>query len=362
MVKSQKKLLLSEIIIIGISLITIIQKSTLSGYIMILFLLAYLGLFKIMFGFEKYKQERLRNHISELLIFIITFWIVYYLFGILVGLTRIYINSSMIIHTILPIMIYIVEREFLRYQILKKCDTNKWLTGFSIIFFIILDLTSVSLLITKELNIMVLFPLMASNIVYTYINKKSGYLPVIFYAEIISIYRYLFPVIPNIPIPITMAIDTLLPILLWVRMNSFYERVENPEKHKIDNRLNLSILLVPVIILSTMIYFSSGLFRFEVVAVATNHLKPDINRGDIVVIDKNNNKLEEIKMGEIVAYKENNQIMIHRVVKKTMDQEVDVFYIKENKELKRISAENIVGTIHFKLQYLGIPSLWFNEE
>ncbi len=360
-----KKLILFEIIIMIISIFSSFIIKILSGYKMVIFMVTILFVFSKLLGFEKNKKDNMKNHIIELIVFILTFLVVYSLFGILVGFTKQTNNIlSLVLFTILPIVLYVSIREILRFSIIKKTDKNKILTIISILFFIVLDLSNFSYVLWRQNPysvsyqlLLLLFPIVSSNIVYSNLTKKSGYIPVLVFAIFMNIYHYIFPVMPNITVVAIAFIDTLLPILLWVRMNSFYDRVKKKEKNLKDNYLNISILLVPLIFISLMIYFSSGFYRFEMVAVGTNNLKPDINRGDIVFIDKYNNNPGDIDVGEVIAYRENNIIMINRVMKK----DGYICYVEENKQPKQVNRDDIVGTIHFKLKYLGLPSLWFNN-
>ena len=63
----------------------------------------------------------------------------------------------------------------------------------------------------------------------------------------------------------------------------------------------------------TIIYFYSGYFKYYVIAVASGSMNPNIKVGDIVVVDQ---RFDEININDVIAYKKDQVIIVHRVVKK----------------------------------------------
>ena len=147
-------------------------------------------------------------------------------------------------------------------------------------------------------------------------------------------------------------------------MNSFDNRVLSREKNREYNRINLSILFVPVILIGTMIYFYSGYFRYYAIVIGTDNMSPAIKKGDIVIVDQNIKDYSNLKVGEVLAYKKNGTIIIHRIVQKTKHQDEYAFYTIDdiNPDQKDyVTDKEIVGLIHLKIRYLGYPTLWFNN-
>ena len=371
MIKSHKKLLIYDSIIILLSLVSIIGINILSGYKMILFLSICTFIFTIFFGTEKNIKEDIKNVLLELTIFLFAYWILYYLFGLLMGLEKTIYSIQIFLFTIIPIILYIGIREYLRYNILCKSETSDYITSLSIILFIMLDISFFKSIVPYleayspiiNFGILVL-PVITSNLVYSYLSKKAGYYPVIYFGILIGIYKYLFPVIPNVTIFVTTIIDFFLPTILWVRMNSYYEKIENHQKIIDNSIINFSILSVSMIIITVMIYFGSGYFRFHAISIGTDTMEPEIRRGDIVLVDTKIKDADAIQLGEVVAFKYNNSTMVQRVVKKARENNQILFYVKSDSEEEKIITvkdTNIEGTIHLKINYLGYPTLWFNS-
>jgi len=371
MKKSEKKILTIIISMLILSFLSTFIMHLQSDYFMILFLAVFIIIWRWFVGTSKPIKEYKEDYILEISVYVLTFFIVYYLFGLMVGLSKTIYSLNNLFTTVIPLTIFLIEKELIRYQVLSKVDKHFELTVLSVFMFIVFDLCYASTTILTGLQysvivylLSVFFPATSTNIVYSIITKKSGYTPLIFYSLIINLFVYIIPVVPIIPIDMQVMINFFLPILLWVRINAFENRSQGLAKNREYNKLNLSILIVPIIILGTMIYFYSGLFRFYAVAIGTNNMSPELSKGDIAIVDKNNMNYDKLEIGEVIAYKKGNKIIVHRIVEKTNNNNEKVFYTMSDKEhtvKELVRSEDVVGTIHFKLRFLGYPTLWLNS-
>lgn len=144
-----------------------------------------------------------KDIILELVIFFICF---YYILGILIGFTRLenYFILYGITTLIIPIILTIVLKEYLRYGILTKSSESKLLITLTTIVFIFFDISSsLSLYLFKiphELFLflsLILLPSIANNILLSYISLKFGHIPCIFYFLLLKLYPYILPIILN---------------------------------------------------------------------------------------------------------------------------------------------------------------------
>ncbi|MBR3210758.1 MAG: S24/S26 family peptidase [Bacilli bacterium] len=356
MSKVEKKILLYELVLMILSLLIGFSISFLNSYKLTILIGISIFLFKILFGIDKKKHKDTKETIIALTVFIITFFIVYYLFGFLVGFK---VQGANVIFSLFPTILYIIGREFLRANILAKVKKNRMLLFLSVLLFIILDLSNSSMMVIDNtdykpivLFMILLFPIISNNIVLSYLSQKSGYLPTMFYSGIMSGFRYVFPILPNTNLSATTMIDTIVPILLWVRMSTHYEKKEKKHNTTNDNLINLSILTFPVILMMIILYFTSGYFRYESIVIGTSDMSPTINKGDVVIIDKQiENKIIE---NDTIAYKNGNVMMIGKV----MEINKDDYYIQEEESIPK---ESIIGKVILRIKYIGWPSLWTLE-
>ena len=371
MKKSEKKILILEISMLVLAFLSTFIMRLPSTYFMILFLFVFIVLWKWFIGYERNIKAFRQDYLLEMSVFLLTFFIVYYLFGLMVGLTKTVYSVKTLFTTIIPLTVFLIEKEIIRYQVLSKVDKHFELTALSVFLFIVFDLCYASTTILTGLEysalvyfLSIFFPATATNIVYSSLTKKCGHIPLIIYSLIVNLSMLVIPVTPLVPIDMKTMIYFFLPALLWVRINYFENRSQGLAKNREYNRINLSILIVPIIIIGTMIYFYSGLFRFYAVAIGTNNMSPELSKGDIAIVDKNRTDYNKLEIGEVIAYKKGNKIMVHRIVEKTKEFSEEVFYTTSDKDTnvkQLVRKEEVVGTIHFKLRFLGYPTLWLNS-
>ena len=165
-------------------------------------MLLSLVVFYMILGFEKDRHRYVKDVILEIVIFLIAFFLVYYLFGIIIGFAKNtnYFTIKSFLNIIIPIILYIFIKEFLRYQLLKKSSESWILTILTCIFFIIMDnviaLESHILGFNRDTFLLIavsILPSITENILCTYLGIKEGYKPGIVYLLIINLYKYLMP-------------------------------------------------------------------------------------------------------------------------------------------------------------------------
>ena len=374
MKKGYKRLLIFEIIIFAFLLLNIFTKNYLNGLKLSLILGVILVIFKIFFGFEKDRHRYIKDFILDETIFIILFLIAFYLFGVLIGFSKAnYWNINGFRRFIIPTATYIILREYFRYMLLTKSDGNNLLSILSVILIFFMDIAGTIYFssLTNGHSIFLLLsvtilPAVFNNISFSYITKRMGYKPIIYYCLIIELYVYLIPIVPNPGQYINAIIDIVLPTILGYRAYRFFEHVKDRqiERNYYKNRNSLKSLTIPVVIVCIMVYFISGYFRFWAVVVASGSMTGSINKGDIVIIDKQVKDYDKLEIGQVIAYKHNNKIIIHRIVDK-VKMSGEQFYITKgdaNSDIDNlfISKDMIVGIVDARVPYLGMPTVWLN--
>ena len=93
-------------------------------------------------------------------------------------------------------------------------------------------------------------------------------------------------------------------------------------------------------------------------------MKPNINKGDVVIIKKLDN-YESLKIGDVLAFKHDNIIIVHRIVNIIEEDGKYYFYTKgdnnNSEDNFAIYEDLIVGVVNIRLPFIGYPTVWFNE-
>ena len=370
MKKGYKRLLIFLIILISLLLLDTFVINILSGYKMVLFLIFLIILFNELFVLEK-ERHRYKNDIYiEVFFSVLIFYSFYYILGLIIGLAKTpnYYTLNGITSIIVPIILYVILKEVLRYNMIQKADGNNLDSVLVVILFIMIEISNKYAFyeVKNQFDMLrvislALLPAISSNIAYSYVSKKVGYKPVIIFDLIISLFAYLIPIIPNPNEYVASLVYIILPAAFAYRVLRFFELKNDEEIPSNYHKKRLQITILPMILIVVLVYFYSGYFKYYAIAIASGSMKPNINKGDITVVDQ---KYKKIKVNDVIAYKKENTIIVHRVVKKTDVNGTSVYYTKgdANNNIDNIAIyeDMIVGKVKFRIPYIGYPTIWFN--
>ncbi|MBQ2910446.1 MAG: signal peptidase I [Bacilli bacterium] len=374
MKRSYKKLLIFQLIMFLILILNSFIHNILGNYSTIIFLVLTTIAFKFIFGIEKDRHRFTKDIIFDVIIFLLTFFLLYYLSGIIIGFARTdnYYNVNGIITFIIPIIITTIVKEFLRYQVIMKSEGSRLLTILTCILFIFLDVTNpifyngfASKYDTFIFFALTLLPAISSNIVCSYLTYKVGYKPNILYLLVINLYQYLLPLVPNPNEYLASLVNFLLPILLGFKLSSFFNLTMDEEIERDYNKKGIISLIIPTILVIILVYFTSGYFHYYAVAIASGSMEKVISKGDIVVIEKLDAEYEKLKEGQVIAYTYNGVLVVHRIVRIIKQDGQYYVYTKgdanPNEDNYVVEQDTIMGTVKAVVPYLGLPTVWLNE-
>ena len=373
MKKGYKRLVLFSVLLIVLLLINTFLFNVLSSYIMILFMIITLLVFNHFFVMEKDHHRFFGDILFEIIVYTISFFLLYYLLGLIVGLaiTSNYYTFDGMARFIIPITLFCILREVFRYNMLCKSDGSKLCTIIVVILFILLDLTN-SIYYTNlnskydvlKLVSLSIFPVIAKNVSYSYITRKTGYKPVIVFDLIFSLYPYLIPILPNPNEYLASIIYLLIPILFGFKMFKFFDRKEDYQLPSNYYKKRITGAIIPAVIIMTLVYFYSGYFRFYAIAIASGSMEPKVKKGDVVIVDKNST-YELLEEGKIIAVRKDNVIVVHRIVKKIKLNNSYIYYTKgdanNNIDDYMIDEGMFIGEVKYKVPYIGYQTVWFSE-
>ena len=374
MKKGYKKLLIIQSIILLILLINSFFLNILDNYIKIIFLLLVIVILKKNIGIERDNHRYTKDIIFEILIFLLVFFIIYYLLGIIIGFakTENYYTINGIIKFIIPIILIVILKEYLRYSMIMKAEGSLLLVITTIILFILFDSSNAifyNSLKTKydlfSLFSLTLLPAISTNIICSYLVYKVGYKPSIVYLLIIELYQYLIPIVPNPNEYLSSVIKFLLPIYLLHILNKFYKQNHEEELNRDYKKKNILSILMPTFLISILVYFSSGYFKYYSIAIASGSMEKVLSKGDVVIVEKIKDDYKSLKEGNIIAYKYEGIIVVHRIEKIIKNKNKLKIYTKgdANKNIDNyvVEEEYVIGKVKFKVPLIGLPTVWLNE-
>lgn len=374
MKKSYKRMLIFQFFLFLILIFNSFVSSILTKYNLILFLIIVLAMFKVFFGFEKDRHRYVKDVIFEIVIFLLIYFILFYLLGIIIGFAKTdnYYSFSGFKDFIIPLILSIILKEFLRYMMLTKSEGSKILNVTTVLFFIALDISN-AIYYSSFANgydafvfvALYFLPAISSNIACSYITMKTGYKPVIVYLLVTNLYQYLLPIIPDPNEYILSIINLMLPLLLAYNLYRFFQKDKDEELKRDYKKRRISSLIPAVLIAMIAVYFTSGYFSYYAVAIASGSMVPSINKGDVVIVKKIDNQYDQLEEGQVIAFKYNEVIVVHRLINIIEENGQYYFYTKgdANSEPDNyvIHENMIIGTVNLRIPYLGLPTVWLNE-
>ena len=378
-IKSYYTVFLVETVIMFLVILNSFNSILSNVYVLPFILFVCDVIFFFVLGFEK-TNKRLNKIVDfDIFMFSMVFLILYYLFGIIIEYAKSnnYLTLYGLTVFIIPTILKIIFKEHLRNSLLTKSGDNKFLIIYSVILFIMIDiLPALSILNMSNMHdvfiftALVLLPSITVNAVATYINIKVGYMPVIIYSLIFSLYQYVVPIVPNPSEYLKAIIDFILPILILFKVrkivNKYYDEDEEIDRNY--KKSSIILLIIPIILTIIIIYFVSGYFRYYALAIASGSMHPVFDRGSVVVTEQVNDKYDnynKLKEGEIIAFKAEKNIVVHRLIRIVNIGDEVYYYTKgdanEEEDNYLIKKENIIGIVRFKIPYIGYPTVLFSE-
>ena len=266
----------------------------------------------------------------------------------------------------------IIAKEFIRYKLINNVygkDKVKIAVLISIVY-IIIDIginkyisTSFSMLMIVEEICQTIIPLIAKNILYSYIAMNSNYLPTLIYEMVTKLYLWISPILPNAPWAMTAIINSTIPVILFLYARYIiYKNLTLKSKQEID-AINPKSMVPFLIIVILGIWFAIGIFPIKPVAIASGSMEKELYTGDIAIIKKCN--ANDVEVGDIIEYQMEGYTVIHRIMEKKQKKGEYFFVTKgdnnDTKDEKEVSESQLIGKMIFKVKYLGYPSIWINK-
>lgn len=365
--------IMSLVLLINSFITKIFSRYSICAFISIVLIISYLLL-----GMEKEKSRYNKDIILSLLIYIAIYYITTYLFGLFIGFNKNVYSSNiiLILKNIVPIIILIPLSELLRYIINSKIKDNYILLGLSIFVFTLID-TTITIQASSFKNFydtlkvigLFILPSLSKNYLLTYLTIKVSYKPNLVYRYLMELPRYILPIVTSFGVYIESVIYISFPIIVFIIIYNDFKKREKKNiilssKFKKNTKF---IYYIVTIILITIVSLTSGYFKYQAIVIATGSMTPNINKGDMVVIEKVAPKdAKKLKEGEVLAFKREDKIVVHRIYKIYTSGNEIFFKTKGDHNNAPdgylTEAKEILGTVKFNIRYIGYPTVALYEK
>ncbi len=375
MIKSEKRIIVIELILIVIFLLNIFVRNIFNDYLLFILLAVISTLIYFLIGYEKDKNIYKKNLVFFITFYTIAFLILMYGIGLVFGYTKspFKMDFISIIKNVLPVILVITSSEVFRYLISKKGEKNNLIFVLTIILFTLIDLVlNIKLYdLTKldnilEFSTVIILPSIFKNWTLTSFTYKYGFKQNLVYRYILELYIYLIPIVPDLGTYLESVLLMIYPVLL--KRNIYYRFDKEKKVDLKDKQYGKKIMTIVICILTLLIIgLNSNLFRYWMVVVGTGSMEPTINIGDNVIVDKSYQKhLERLRKGDVLVFKNGEKIYVHRII--SIDNIEEKYYINTKGDRKGqiedswvVTNKDVIGVVKFKIKYIGYPTVWLSK-
>ena len=373
MKKNIKAIYLTEIalliLIILFYMLTKVVSSNIKSYLAITFLLIILiiniVLFKIDHTKNYYSGYIRRTIITVLMIS----GIIIYALGVIIGFTHGYkIIYNSIVFRIIPMILITIIVEYLRAIIVKHSFNNKKSMVFISIILslipIILEINYGTLTTSYEKFVFlstIILPSIAESFLCTYLVHRDNQFYSIMFKLIVQLYMYIIPIVPNLGYYLYAVLKIVVPFIIFYIIN---KNLLIDENKKSVAKMNRRIFSIPILIASLiLVVLVAGIFKYKLIAIATDSMKDTYARGDAVLIEYL--KPEEIKVGEVMVFRHSNKVITHRVI--DIKNKGNKIYYNTKGDANSspdgyvTEDKDVIGRVDFVIKYIGYPTVYLEE-
>ena len=337
-------------------------------FIAITFLLVLLIVSYLIFGLKKDNNYNKNSSIRIVVAKVMCFGIISYILGIVLGFNRGYAYSlQSLVYGIIPTILLTIVTEMLRYTLLKNTfGYKKAVIIFTILIILLNIVIKVGVIDTSYklflFMVATVLPIIAIESLCSYLVVKVGPVSGIVLKLSLGLYPYIFPIVPNLGDYLRTVIDIILVYSTYTTINKGLLEYEKNDKY--INKYNFRLVTYPLIILLIgLVILVSGIFKYQLIAIASNSMMPVFSRGDALLIEKCS--VDNIEVGDILVFKNNNSIVTHRVIKKeVVNNNIKLTTKGDNNKAKDdliSTSSNVIGKAHFIVKSIGFPTIWMNE-
>lgn len=365
--KNLKLYIIELILFICIIIFNIFYKNNILLYAIIcsLTLITYL-----LFGFYKDNSYVKNNVIRIVVSCLLSYFLVTYAMGLFVGFNKTIFSftPSYIFKIIILEFIVIVCEEILRYIIAKKSYKNNLPL---IIFTIIMSILNIIIEINgynfddREIIFVfvsvVVIPVISREFLCSYLTNKVSLIPSIIFKSVIILYQFILPIIPSLGNYLYSVSNLILVYAIFFFSNRIISYSEKSDKY--SRKMSTRVLYIPILLmLIVIVVLVSGILKYKMIAIGSNSMVPAYERGDAVIYEKIT--ADNVKIGDIIAFKKNDIIITHRVVE-IRNNTKHIFITKgdANNSVDAFEVEGyeVLGKVEYRIRYIGYPTLWIND-
>lgn len=300
----------------------------------------------LIIGTLKYKRRTKIDSIQLIIIVNLLYLFLSYIIGLFKGFERSNFDILLVIYQIISI----VSMELTRYSLIKNTSSKyRYLVSFLFV---------IPLIIMFNLSFNMIFPILITSIMVTYIMSNVGFEPGMIYILLINLFN-LISIRPRMDFVFTLIIILIVNIILFVLLNNLYKK-DLANLNFIRKKSSKVIYLILIIIIP-YIFLIIGFGNYKLIGIMSPSMEPTFSRGAGVIMRKiDGDYYDSLNVGDILVYEKDNKYIVHRIIKK-----VNGLLITkgDNSEVddEAVTKEQYRGIVKLAIPLIGYPNVWLSE-
>ena len=268
----------------------------------------------------------------------------------------------------------LVGREVIRTYTLCSYKRKKMIKVliFIIMLFTLTDLNINRILTVKSSKDVVIvlaqyiLPILCKNIFATFLVLYGGAKASIIYLGMLLAFEWLSPILPLLPWLGVALIGVVIPLLGTSVVVEKHHKLTKFIKGIETKKESILSYVVPSIIIVATIWFMVGVFPYYPSAIVTGSMKPMIQPGDVVIIDKIESleAMKELEVGDIIQFERNDLMINHRIIEIIERDGQTLYQTKGDNnnvaDTPLVEMKDIRGRIIKVVPKVGWPSVWLH--
>lgn len=365
--KNLKLYIIELLLLISIIVFNVVYESTLylNISIVVITIISY-----FLFGFQKDNSYIKGNIVRIVISCLLSFFIVTYSIGLFVGFHKTILNLSTnyLVRIVLIEFFVIFCEEILRFIVAKKSfDTMIPLILFTIIMCILNIIIEINGYNFNDREMVFIFSsvvvvtVISREVLCSYLTYKVSYVPSLLFKSVIVLYEFILPIIPNLGNYLFSVFNLILTYFIFYFSSKAIQYAEKSNKY--TRKASKRIIYIPILIgLIIIVVLVSGFLKYRMIAIGSNSMVPVYEKGDAIIYEKVN--ADKLQIGDIIAFKQNDVIITHRIVSIKKNNSY-VFKTKGDNnnavDYFDVQGYNVLGKVMYKVKYIGYPTIWIND-
>ena len=308
-----------------------------------------------------------------MLVCAVLYLISYFVIGTIDGFgLNIYDTSFMgIVKNLLVLGTAVILKEWVRNFLINTVQ-RRFAVVFGILIVLVFSLTEVNLDTFGKLRSLEeifsyvsknILPVVFYNVFMTFAAYILGFYGTALYAALTKFPIWIVRILPNFRWITLLLVGALLPLMFTIVLRSISRKKATRGKRQEMQQASPYSWIATSVVSVLTVWFALGIFPIFPTAIVSNSMKPDISRGDIVLIRKvDPNTLNE---QDVILYAMDQIQVFHRIIDIKYVQGVRNYTVKgdnnQYQDPKLVLGEQILGKHIATIPYIGWPGVLLQQ-